>query len=186
MCWKNQGVKGEVITNNKLLQLATQHCCVSSWKALLHVLPPTSNIVTQQNFVVASWSSMLQQVELASTFLNKSFQLTTTKFCGVIMFGVSGNACNNASQQCCVASGRKILPVLLGLYCSFLYPPFLYVLCSLTVFRKPNPEMINQKEQSKTIMRDLTYYRGDLFLPDSNFLHMVVKSLFCFFHSEFL
>ena len=34
--------------SNKLLQLATQHCCVASWKALLHVLPPTSN-----------WSSML-------------------------------------------------------------------------------------------------------------------------------
>ena len=41
-------------TSNKLLQLATQHCCVPSWKTLLHVLPPTSNIVTQQNFVVAS------------------------------------------------------------------------------------------------------------------------------------
>ena len=46
-------------TSNKLLQLATQHCCIASWKALLAVLPPTSNIVTQQYFVVASWSSML-------------------------------------------------------------------------------------------------------------------------------
>ena len=34
---------------------------------------PTSNIVTQQKFVVASWSSMLQQVQLAFTFLNKLF-----------------------------------------------------------------------------------------------------------------
>ena len=57
-----------------------QQCCVASWKALLHVLPPTSNIVTQQNFVVASWSSMLHQVEVASTFFNKFFQLATTNF----------------------------------------------------------------------------------------------------------
>ena len=49
-------------------------------KTLLHVLPPTSNIVTQQNFVVASWSSMLRQVELASTFFNKFVQLATTNF----------------------------------------------------------------------------------------------------------
>ena len=62
------------------LQLAKQHCCVATWKALLHVLPPTSNIVTQQNFVVASWSSMLHQVELASTFFNKFFQLAATNF----------------------------------------------------------------------------------------------------------
>ena len=50
-------------TSNKLLQLATQHYCAASWKTLLHVLPTTSNIVTQQNLVVPSWSSMLQQVE---------------------------------------------------------------------------------------------------------------------------
>ena len=57
-----------------------QNCCVASWKALLHVLPSTSNIVTQQNFAFASWSSMLQQVELASTLFNKFLQLATTNF----------------------------------------------------------------------------------------------------------
>ena len=67
-------------TGNMFLQLAMQHCYVASWKALLHVLPPTSNIVTQQNFVVASWSSMLHQVELASTFFNTFFQHATTYF----------------------------------------------------------------------------------------------------------
>ena len=45
-------------TGNIFLQLATEHCCVASWKALLHVLPPTSNIVTQHNFVVASWKKI--------------------------------------------------------------------------------------------------------------------------------
>ena len=84
----------------------------------LHVLPHTSNIVTQRNFVVANWSSMLQQVELASTFFNKSFQFATTKFCCVTMFEVGGNTCNNAFQlatsQCYVASWRKMLPVLPG------------------------------------------------------------------------
>ena len=78
-----------------------------------------SNIVTQQNFVVASWRSMLQQVELASTFFNKYFQLATTKFCCVTVFEVGGNTCNNASQLatqwCCIASWRKMLPVLPGL-----------------------------------------------------------------------
>ena len=39
-------------TSNKLLQLATQHCCIASWKALLAELPPTSNIVTQQNLLL--------------------------------------------------------------------------------------------------------------------------------------
>ena len=45
-------------TSNDLLQLATQHCSVASSKALLHVLPPTSNIITQLNFVVVSWTSV--------------------------------------------------------------------------------------------------------------------------------
>ena len=68
-------------TGDIFLQLATQHSCVASWKALLHALPPTSSInVTQQNVVVASWSSMLHQVKLASTFFNKFFQLAATNF----------------------------------------------------------------------------------------------------------
>ena len=42
---------------------------------------------------------MLQQVELASTFFNKFFQLATTKSCCVTMFEVGGNTCNNAYVQ---------------------------------------------------------------------------------------
>ena len=48
-------------TGNIFLQLATQNCCVASWKALLRVLPPTSNIVTQQNFVVGSWKNVFKK-----------------------------------------------------------------------------------------------------------------------------
>ena len=67
-------------TGDIFLQLATQHSCVASWKALLHALPPTSSInVTQQNVVVASWSSMLHQVKLASTFFNKFFSTRNNK-----------------------------------------------------------------------------------------------------------
>ena len=67
-------------TGNIFLQLTTQQCCVASWKRCCTYYHPPSNIVTQQNFVVASWSSMLHQVELASTFFNKCFQLATTNF----------------------------------------------------------------------------------------------------------
>ena len=60
---------------------------------------PTSNIVTQQNFFVASWSKL---VELTSTFFNKCFQLVTL------------NAFQLVTQHCCVASWREMLPVLPG------------------------------------------------------------------------
>ena len=56
---------------NIFLQLATQQCCVASWKALLHVLPPTSNIVTHQHFVVASWKNWLKKVNASSTCCNE-------------------------------------------------------------------------------------------------------------------
>ena len=73
-----------------------------------HKLPPTSNIVTQQKFVLASWSSIC---------FNKCFQLATTKFCRVTMLeGWVVNTCSNAFQlatwQCCVAGRRKMLPAL--------------------------------------------------------------------------
>ena len=97
-----------------------KHCCVASWKASLYVLPPTSNIVTRQKFVVAGWRSMLQQVVLASTFFNTFFLLATTNFCCVTMFEVGGyNTANNAFQlatwQWCVVSCSKLLLVLLKL-----------------------------------------------------------------------
>ena len=89
--WKSASVLRPGNTGNIFHQLATQHCCIASWKALLHVLPPTSNIVTQQNFVVASWSSMSNWRLLFSTnfFLNFFLQISSTcnnKFCWVTMF----------------------------------------------------------------------------------------------------
>ena len=72
-----------------------------------YVLPPTSNIVTQQNFVVASWKNLLRKVNTSSTYCNMLLQLSTTKFCCVTMFEVGGNTCNNAFQlatQRCVPS----------------------------------------------------------------------------------
>ena len=67
-------------TDNIFLQLATQNCCIASWKALLHVLPPTSNIVTPQNFLVARWKNLLKKVDTSSTCCNMLLQLATTKF----------------------------------------------------------------------------------------------------------
>ena len=43
---------------------------------------------------------MLQQVELASTFFNKFFQLATSKFCCVTMFEVGGNIYGEQRLRC--------------------------------------------------------------------------------------
>ena len=90
-------------TGNSFLQLRVQWI----WKALLHVLTSTSNIVTQQNFVVPSWRKKLS-VQVSSTCCNMLLQLATKKFCWMTMFEVVGNTCNNAfllaMQQCCVSS----------------------------------------------------------------------------------
>ena len=72
-------------------QLATQYCSAASWKASLHVLPPTSNIVTQRNFLVASWKIVLKKVDASSSCCNMLLQLVTTKFRCVAMFEVGGN-----------------------------------------------------------------------------------------------
>ena len=62
---------------NICLQLATtQHCWVASWKALLEVLPLTSNIVTQQHFKL---KKLLKNVDGSSTYCDV-LQLATTKF----------------------------------------------------------------------------------------------------------
>ena len=57
---------------------------------------------------------MLQQVELASTFSNKFFQLATKKLCWVTMFEVGANTCNNAfqlaTQQCYLQVEEKCCP----------------------------------------------------------------------------
>ena len=48
-------------TRNKLLQLANETLLRSKLKSVVCTyLPPTSKIVTHQNFVVASWFSMLR------------------------------------------------------------------------------------------------------------------------------
>ena len=78
-------------------------------KASLHILPPTSNIVTQQNFVVASWKNFVEKSRHQFNLL----QLATTKFCCVTMFEVVvirattffNLQCNNVALQvaaiCC-------------------------------------------------------------------------------------
>ena len=97
-------------TINKLLQFATQQCCVASCKALVHVLQPTSNIVTQQfrccklkQYVTACWIGVY--------FFQQILQLATTKFCCVTMFEEGDNTCNNAfqlaTQQCCPYYGAS-------------------------------------------------------------------------------
>ena len=59
-------------TGNISLQLVAQRCCFASCKALLPVLPPPQAICRATNFGVASCSNMLHEVELGSTFGNKS------------------------------------------------------------------------------------------------------------------
>ena len=89
-------------TGNIFLQLVVQHCCFTSCKALLPVLPPPQATCRATNFSVASCSNMLQQVGCAGGNMgNKALQLV--------------------KQQCCVtiASCKEMLPVLLGLYSPF-------------------------------------------------------------------
>ena len=51
-------------TGNKHLQLVLQHCCKTSWKTTLRVLPPMFQPVLQQ-------IKLLQKVESSFTFCNK-------------------------------------------------------------------------------------------------------------------
>ena len=51
-------------TGNKHLQLVLQHCCKTSWKTTLRVLPPMFQPVLQQ-------IKLLQKVESSLTFCNK-------------------------------------------------------------------------------------------------------------------
>ena len=98
-----------------MLQFATQHCCIASWKALLHVLFTTHlKHCHATKFVVASWKNLLKKVEASSTWCNMLLQLATTKFCFATMFEVGGKTANNAfqlaTQQCCVKVEGKCCP----------------------------------------------------------------------------
>ena len=70
-------------------------------------------------FLVASWSSMLQQVELAFTFFNTFFQRAITNVvawqCLRWVVIRPTTLSNLATQQCCVARSKKMLPILQGL-----------------------------------------------------------------------
>ena len=107
-------IEGPVIRATFFFNLQTQHCCVASWKALLAVLPPTSNIVTRQNLLLQVEKFFLKKVDASSTWCNMLLQLTTMKFCRVTMFEMGGNTCNNAfqlaTQQCCVQVEEKYCP----------------------------------------------------------------------------
>ena len=97
-------------TSNKLLQLATQHCCIEKrcWPYYTTHLKHCH----ATKFVAASWKNLLKKVDANSTWCNMLLQLATTKFCWVTMFEVGGNTCSNAfqvaTQQCCFASWRKM------------------------------------------------------------------------------
>ena len=49
-------------TGNKKVQLVLQHCCKTSWKAMLRALPPT-------------FKSFSQQIKVAASCLNTDFWL---------------------------------------------------------------------------------------------------------------
>ena len=76
-------------TGNISLQLVAQHCCFASCRALLPVLPPPRATCRATNFSVASCSNMLHEVELGSTFGNKSWcclrgvVIRATKLCNL-------------------------------------------------------------------------------------------------------
>ena len=61
-------------TGNISLQLVAQHCCFASCKALLPVLPLPQATCRATNFSVASYTNMLHEVELGSTFGNMLLQ----------------------------------------------------------------------------------------------------------------
>ena len=107
-CWKYLPVFWCVRwsnTSNKLLQLATQHCCVASWKALLHVL--TTHLkhchATKFRCIKLNWRLLF-----STNFFNLQQQNFDAWEClrWVVI---------RATTQCCVASWRKMSPVLPGL-----------------------------------------------------------------------
>ena len=66
----------------KKTQLALQHCCKTSWMAMLRVLPPTNQNCFTTNQVVAGYEKLLQKVESSSNFGNKICTRYVTRFTG--------------------------------------------------------------------------------------------------------
>ena len=100
---------------NISLQLVPQHCCSSSCKALLPILPPPQATCCATNFSVASCSNMLPKVDPSSTSCNMLLQLTTLKFvvrevalAGVVIWATklcnfqSNNVVPQAARKCCL------------------------------------------------------------------------------------
>ena len=63
-------------------QLALQHCCKTSWMAMLRVLSPTNQNCLTTNQVVAGYEKLLQKVESSSNFGNKICTWYVTRFTG--------------------------------------------------------------------------------------------------------
>ena len=70
-------------TGNKKVQLALQHCCKTSWKAMLRVLPPTFKPFSQQIKVAASCANTdfwLDKITRESQHTQELSQLLQNKF----------------------------------------------------------------------------------------------------------
>ena len=104
--------KGEVIRATFFFKLqrdiaglqVEKHCCP-------HYHTPQTLSRNKISLLHWSWSSIFQQVELASTIFNTFFQLARKNICCVAMFEVGGDTCNNAfklaTQQINVACKLK-------------------------------------------------------------------------------
>ena len=72
-CFKSVcGRKTAAIINVKLV---LQHCCKTSWDAMLRISPPTSQTCLATNQVVASCEKFLQKVESSSSFASNWYIL---------------------------------------------------------------------------------------------------------------
>ena len=97
--------KGEVIraTNRCNLHATLLRCKLKSVVARINAHLKHCHAT---KFAVASWKNVLKKVDATSTCCNMLLQLATTKFCFVTIFEVGGNtasnACQLATQQCCV------------------------------------------------------------------------------------
>jgi len=63
--------KGTGKTGSKNVRLVLDYCCITSWKVMWRVSPPTDQTCLATNQVVARCEKLLQKVESSSTFWNK-------------------------------------------------------------------------------------------------------------------
>ena len=73
-CFKSVCVRKTAAIIN--VKLVLQHCCKTSWDAMLRIIPPTSQTCLATNQVVASCEKFLQKVESSSSFASKLVHTT--------------------------------------------------------------------------------------------------------------